>query len=252
MANPQLEDGYTKIANELFDALIIKRMPGEQRQVFDFILRKTYGESKKKENITLSQFVEATGIKKQNVLRTLKTLKNRHIISVIKTDYGDTTSYGINKDYTRWKALSKLITVIKTDNKPLPKKATKTKKEYTQEFLIFLQAYPGKKNKDYAFECWQKQSIVRPPLQEILTAIAAQVIERKQQRDAGKRFIAEWKNASTWINQGCWNDVVEKIKNRVASQQLPIPKIDTEDEAQARKETEARLAKLTKNIKEMP
>ena len=61
MTTPQLENGYIKIATELYDALCGIRIPGEARQVFDVILRKTYGWNKKKDAIALSQFVEATG-----------------------------------------------------------------------------------------------------------------------------------------------------------------------------------------------
>ena len=43
MAMPQVENGYTRIANELLEALAKIRIPGEARQVFDVIMRKTYG-----------------------------------------------------------------------------------------------------------------------------------------------------------------------------------------------------------------
>ena len=43
MANPQKENGYIMIANEIMEALAKYRIPGEQRQCLDVILRKTYG-----------------------------------------------------------------------------------------------------------------------------------------------------------------------------------------------------------------
>ena len=47
MANPQLEDGYTKIANEILEALAgINLSPYEGRALF-FLIRKTYGWKKK-------------------------------------------------------------------------------------------------------------------------------------------------------------------------------------------------------------
>jgi len=47
MKSPQTENGYIKIANELWDALTGIRIPGEVRQVLDYIFRKTYGYNKK-------------------------------------------------------------------------------------------------------------------------------------------------------------------------------------------------------------
>lgn len=37
MAEPQKENGYTPIANEIMDALCRIRIPGEERQVLDCI-----------------------------------------------------------------------------------------------------------------------------------------------------------------------------------------------------------------------
>ena len=60
MANPQKENGYTAIANEIMEALCRHRIPGEDRQVLDVIFRKTYGFNKIEDYISLSQFVDMT------------------------------------------------------------------------------------------------------------------------------------------------------------------------------------------------
>jgi len=123
-ASPQTENGYTMIANELFDALIRFRIPGEQRQVIDFIIRKTYGFRKKVDAIPLIQFVKATGIKKSHVIRAINVLKLRNMISGAKTGTFDATIYGINKDYRSWRKPPR-----KVPKKGLvPKKATKVPK----------------------------------------------------------------------------------------------------------------------------
>ena len=120
MVSPQKENGYTAIANEIMDALIKYRIPGEQRQCLDFIIRKTYGYNKKKDTISNSQFVLATGIKKPAVCRALNGLVDKNI--VIKKDNKYIPTYQFNKDYKSWKVLSKKITVIKKDNQVLSKK----------------------------------------------------------------------------------------------------------------------------------
>jgi len=146
---PQLEDGYTRIANEIMDALIACRIPGEERQCLDFIIRKTYGYNKKEDIISNSQFVAATGMKKGNVSRAVKNLISKNI--VIKSDNKYVPTYRFNKNYKTWKVLSKLqpvinmtTGVIKSDNKVLSKvmdtKERKTilqKKDIKNNFKFF-------------------------------------------------------------------------------------------------------------------
>lgn len=112
MTNVQLENGYTKIANELMDALCHFRINGEARQVLDCIIRKTYGYNKKEDWIAHSQIVEMTGMLKGNVSRELSKLITRKL--VIKTD----NKLRLNKNYNEW------IKVIKSDNKKLSKVIT--------------------------------------------------------------------------------------------------------------------------------
>ena len=140
MASPQTENGYTMIANELFDALINFRICGEHRQILDFIIRKTYGFKKKTDDIPLSQFVKATGIQKPHVVRALNSLQLRNLISVAKMGNDSISTYGFIKDYTKWKPLPKRATlpkkatgVAKKGNKSLPKKAPS--KESTKETI---------------------------------------------------------------------------------------------------------------------
>jgi phage replication O-like protein O len=91
MANPQLENGYTSIANEIMERLAKARIPGEARQILDVIFRKTYGFHKKEDRISNSQFVELTGINKYNVCRAIKKLITMNVVikkdnAVIKKD----------------------------------------------------------------------------------------------------------------------------------------------------------------------
>ena len=72
--SPQLEDGFIRIATEIWTALIAYRLSGEQRQCLDFIIRKTYGFNKKEDCISNSQFCNATGISKAHVCRALNAL----------------------------------------------------------------------------------------------------------------------------------------------------------------------------------
>lgn len=111
MANPQKEDGFTAIANEIMDALCHIRIPGEERQVLDCVLRKTYGWNKCEDAIALTQFTEMTGLKKPTVCRAINRLLSKKIIAVIiEKDNGMGKVYRFNKNYNGWLPLSKKIT----------------------------------------------------------------------------------------------------------------------------------------------
>jgi len=144
VATPQKEDGYTAIANEIMDALCRIRIPGEERQILDVILRKTYGYNKCEDWIALSQFSEATGINKPCVIRAIKGLLSKKIIIVIEKDNGAGKVFKLNKNHEEWIPLSKKITlskkiivVIEKDNpslsKKIPTKDNTTKDNITKD-----------------------------------------------------------------------------------------------------------------------
>ncbi|MCK5127958.1 MAG: replication protein [candidate division Zixibacteria bacterium] len=117
------------IANEIMEALAQIRIPGEARQILDVILRKTYGWNKKEDEISLSQFKEKTGLLSPNIIRARNKLLIMNIISVIQKDNSEIPTYRFQKDYTRWKLLSKkialskkIINVIQKDNRHYPKR----------------------------------------------------------------------------------------------------------------------------------
>ena len=144
MANPQA-DKFTRISNELLEALAKIRIPGEARQIFDVIVRKTYGFNKKSDPIALSQFSLATKLKKVTVCKAIKKLLELNVIT--KKGNAIAFEYGINKDFDTWKPLpKKVMSVTKKGNemlsttmnngitkkgneKPLPKKVMSVTKK---------------------------------------------------------------------------------------------------------------------------
>ena len=96
MANPQLEDGYTRIANEIIEALMRIYLPGNQWQVLLCIIRKTYGFRKKVDLIANYQIVEATGLPKSTVSRALRRLEQQGLIN------RSGKSIGFQKDWEQW------------------------------------------------------------------------------------------------------------------------------------------------------
>lgn len=81
---------------------------------------------------------------------------------------------------------------------------------YTPDFESFWKAYPRKKSKAACFKHWQrlKNGGELPEMRVLLDAIYKQKKERIFLKSQN-RFVPEWKHASTWINQGCWDDDCE-------------------------------------------
>lgn len=101
MANPQKENGYTPIANEIFDALARTNLQSSERRVLDTVLRKTYGYNKKEDAISLSQLMEVTNLGKRTIIYAIQNLEAKNMIEVRKKDY-DSNIYKFNKDYDTW------------------------------------------------------------------------------------------------------------------------------------------------------
>lgn len=225
---PQCEDGYTKIANELLEALCSIRIPGESMQIFLTILRKTYGYGKKKDKISISQFVESTGIRKTHIARSLdKLIEVNVIIAENVTNNGNKTSvtYQINKHYDTWKALPKKGTlpilgtkVTQNGNKSNPKwglqKKERKKENNKVELLEICQA-------------WKAYIEMRKLIKKPMTDYAMQL----RVNDLFK-LMAKGEDPLAVLNQSIsnsWQDLYQvKDKSQQQSINLPdSPKIDT-------------------------
>lgn len=159
MASPQLENGHTRIANELIEAFARLSLSSSETKCIWVIIRKTYGWNKKSDAISLSQFSLYTGIKKHNVCKVLAKLTNRKII--IKRDNSYVTKYSINKNFEQWEGLSKQIVVSKQITKVIQTDTEssiqtdnhKRKKETIQKKDFFNKNY-AKKNARYEDPPW--------------------------------------------------------------------------------------------------
>jgi phage replication O-like protein O len=98
--SPQYEDGYVKIANELYDVLLATNLNGTELKIIFCIIRKTYGYNKKRDKISISQFLDTTNLDNRNFRRSIKKLINMKIIIQIPGDDGNT--YEFNKHYDEW------------------------------------------------------------------------------------------------------------------------------------------------------
>lgn len=106
MANPQTENGFTKIANELLEVLIKTEMSGHCFRLTLLILRKTYGFNKKADAISLTQMAKITGMTKSRCSQIINVLEDMKIVTVSEYCNGLTKKYRFNKDYETWKTVS--------------------------------------------------------------------------------------------------------------------------------------------------
>lgn len=109
--SPQLEDGYTRLANELLDAFIQAGLTSRQWAVVMAIVRKTYGFNKKEDDIGLGQLSDMTGIAKAHLSVTVRELESRQIITRKQGVFGH--RLGINKKFKTWlSGVTKTVTGV--------------------------------------------------------------------------------------------------------------------------------------------
>lgn len=100
MANPQTENGYTKIANELLDAIIKVKLSDAEYRIFLCILRFSYGFNQKEAKLSLSRIRNLTGLPERTVSRAVSKLKKKNMIFQT-TDYVCSV-WKINKYWDSW------------------------------------------------------------------------------------------------------------------------------------------------------
>lgn len=100
MGNPQLDDGHTRIANELYEAIINFPFTGPQYKVVLSIIRKTYGFNKKADRVAQSVLSEMTGLAKPNVCRVMKQLRQMKVVLIDDSKMSHLVEF--NKRYKEW------------------------------------------------------------------------------------------------------------------------------------------------------
>lgn len=102
MASPQCENGYTKIANELLEKLLLLRLPGNELRVCLAVIRLTYGYGKKSDAISYGQIAKAIGITRQRAIYYVQRLVSRMVLGSLKGGTRKPATIWFNKDYDQW------------------------------------------------------------------------------------------------------------------------------------------------------
>lgn len=133
MANPQPENGFVKLANEIWNEIIRRDFSKRQKDIILFIWRLSYGCQKKTALIPKLKDFELCGIGQQNIRKELDYLTCSKVISWEK----ETNIFSVNKDYEQWQISpvrgwdeDKFRELI---SKNLEKKASQNKKKSTSQ-----------------------------------------------------------------------------------------------------------------------
>lgn len=137
------------------------------------------------------------------------------------------------KKHSLWKLYTKGIHTLKEKEKDMEKEKDKVEDKEKEIFDVARKEYPGtKRGIDTEYSNFKKKhSDWRDVLKLLLPAIMEQIKFRNQLNSAGK-FVPDWKNMQTWINNRCWEDEMsEQIYKKILTSE-GIPKT----QAQIRKE----------------
>ena len=105
MASPQLKNGFTKLANELLEAIARTPLTGTQFAMVFCIIRKTYGFNKKTDKISISQFMDMLTISRRTVIYNLQDLESKNIITIVRRQFSEKSEVNeisLNKNYSMW------------------------------------------------------------------------------------------------------------------------------------------------------
>jgi len=126
MAGPQLEDGYTSIANEILDQLSKVQLNDTQHRILLVVWRMTYGWRRKECRLSNSFLSEATDIDERVVRREFQRLVDRNIIVVVSKATGTAPRIvSFNKHYSDWLGRTKESSLKEGRTKKTPLGRTK-------------------------------------------------------------------------------------------------------------------------------
>lgn len=96
------EDGYTKIADLLLEALAMAKLNGVQKGICLFLWRRTYGWDQKKDQISLKEFAQACDTSEPYISRQLKQLIQWKVITRTSYEPGKVPGYTFNTRVAQW------------------------------------------------------------------------------------------------------------------------------------------------------
>lgn len=200
-----LDDGFTRIANELLEAVMRAGLSQHQLLVFMAVMRKTYGFNKKSDWVSNEQLSELTGILPHKCSAAKSALVKRGIL----TQTGRVI--GINKAVSEWSSLP----VKGTEKRPYLKKVTLPelgKKSLPESGNAY---YPNQVNTKDKHTKDNKDNINNPPKSPRAVSFDASAVQ-----------LPDWLSAEIWSS---WVAYRRDLKKPIKSQQTVTQAINLLD-----------------------
>ena len=200
-----LDDGFTRIANELLEAVMRAGLSQHQLLVFMAVMRKTYGFNKKSDWVSNEQLSELTGILPHKCSAAKSVLVKRGIL----TQTGRVI--GINKTVSEWSSLP----VKGTEKEPYLKKVTlpeSGKKSLPESGNAY---YPNQVNTKDKHTKDNKDNINNPPKSPRAVSFDALAVQ-----------LPDWLSAEIWSS---WVAYRRDLKKPIKSQQTVTQAINLLD-----------------------
>lgn len=159
---PKEIEKYTKVPNEILDALAQAKLNGTQYAICLVIFRNTFGFHRCGHEMSATYIGKATNIIPRQIKRELQALINRNIILKTNIKQGVTSTVGFNKDITTWKPVSKKTPVsnptpaVVSKKTPVPVSNPTPKKERVKENIKEIYIVTSQQ----IFDHWNQQGII--------------------------------------------------------------------------------------------
>lgn len=82
MANPQTEHGYTRVANELLEAVLLADLGKREQKVVWAVIRMTYGCERESVTLSTGEVARIAQVSRSNVSRCLRSLSAARVLTV--------------------------------------------------------------------------------------------------------------------------------------------------------------------------
>lgn len=200
-----LDDGFTRIANELLEAVMHAGLSQHQLLVFMAVMRKTYGFNKKADWVSNEQISVLTGILPHKCSAAKSALVKRGIL----TQTGRVI--GINKAVSEWSSLP----VKGTEKRPYLKKVTlpeSGKKSLPESGNAY---YPNQVNTKDKHTKDNKDNINNPPKSPRAVSFDASAVQ-----------LPDWLSVEIWSS---WVAYRRDLKKPIKSQQTVTQAINLLD-----------------------
>ena len=182
MANPKLENGYTRIAHELLEQITLADFSAAEYKIIFAIIRQTYGYQKKSAAISRAQLSKLCGIHRITVTKALNRLvADNVIIEISEPGFVKKREVSVNKNYTEW-----VVKRLPGDN-TLPGSQTAT--------LPGSQTATSSYNKDNFKDNYKNRGGKKPPSLKKISDFCQQ---NNIPSDVGKKFFDHYE-AIGWV-----------------------------------------------------